>query len=234
MNTELFIEGLFPLLITGNRVEARRFVQETIVSGTTPEDLVAQGYWSLLHSINSLYRNDKLTCIAHRFSTRLLRSLVDQAQAKYTQKDRCSRSILMFCGSSEGDDLTGQIMADLAEADGYEVRFGGGGVAADEILAEVGEHRPDILLLFGSGASDAPHIRQIIDTVRSVGSCPNTQIAVGGGVFARATGLAEEIGADLWADDPYEMLERLHNEADRRATPDQRTVGRSVRDAAAA
>ena len=90
-------------------------------------------------------------------------------------------------------------MADLAEADGYEVRFGGGGVAADEILAEVGEHRPDILLLFGSGASDAPHIRQIIDTVRSVGSCPNTQIAVGGGVFARATGLAEEIGADLWA-----------------------------------
>ena len=52
---------------------------------------------------------------------------------------------------------------------------------------------------------------------------------VGGGVFNRAEGLAEEIGADLWAKRPQELLEKLVAQKDRRATADQRTVGRTRR-----
>jgi hypothetical protein len=55
------------------------------------------------------------------------------------------------------------------------------------------------------------------------------QIVVGGGVFNRAEGLAEEIGADLWARTPAELLERLESQAQRRATESQRTVGRNRR-----
>src|SRR5204862_7037140 len=113
-----------------------------------------------------------------------------------------------------------------AEADGCDMFFGGGGVANDEILAEVGERRPGILLMFASGAPDAPNIRQLIDTIREVGACPNMQIAVGGGVFNRALGLAEEIGVDLWARTPQELLQTLSMHKERRATAAQRTVGR--------
>jgi hypothetical protein len=55
------------------------------------------------------------------------------------------------------------------------------------------------------------------------------QIVVGGGVFSRAEGLAEEIGADLWARDPRELIDKLDAQKDRRATPEQRTVGRNRR-----
>jgi methanogenic corrinoid protein MtbC1 len=100
-------------------------------------------------------------------------------------------------------------VADLAEADGYEMFFGGGGIANDEILEEVNNRRPDILLLFSSGPRDAPNIRQLIDTIRGVNACPEMQIVVGGGIFNRAPGLAEEIGADLWATSPRELLTSL-------------------------
>ncbi|MCH2149994.1 MAG: hypothetical protein MK095_11230, partial [Phycisphaerales bacterium] len=83
------------------------------------------------------------------------------------------------------------------------------------------------LLLFSSSAQDAPHIRVLIDTVREVGACPNMQIVVGGGIFNRAEGLAEEIGADLWATTPTELIHKINTEPDRRATPEQRTVGQS-------
>ena len=52
------------------------------------------------------------------------------------------------------------------------------------------------------------------------------QIAVGGGVFNRADGLAEEIGADLWATTPLSLVEAMIAEPARRAVADQRTVGR--------
>ena len=65
------------------------------------------------------------------------------------------------------------------------------------------------------------------DTIRGVNACPNMQIVVGGGVFNRAPGLAEEIGADLWATNPMELIEKLSTHSTRRATAEQRTVGKT-------
>ncbi len=229
MNVEIQIERLFTTLITGNRVEARKMASETLEEGISPETLTHDIYWPTLEMVTKLYRADQLTCLAHHYASRLLRSLVDQAQIGYTQQPRRYCKILMFCGPGETDELAAQVVADLAEADGYEIFFGGGGVANDEILAEVGEHSPDILLMFASAPSDAPHIRQLIDTIRGVNACPNVQIVVGGGVFNRAEGLAEEIGADVWARTPRELLEKLVSQQGRRATAEQRTVGRNRR-----
>lgn len=234
MNHELLVERLFPLLIAGDRIGARTAVTEALSSGVTAEELAHQIYWPVLEMLGALYRKDQLTTLAHHYAVRMLRSLIDQAQAEYAQKSRRHRSVLLFCGTAEADELAAQMVADLAEADGYDIFFGGGGVANDEILAEVGERRPDILLMFASGAPDAPNIRQLIDTIREVGACPNMQIVVGGGVFNRAEGLAEEIGADLWARTPQELLQQLCSQKDRRATASQRTVGRQRQSARAA
>ena len=50
------------------------------------------------------------------------------------------------------------------------------------------------------------------------------QIICSGGVFNRAEGLAEEIGSDLFANNPLESLEILANYPGKRATPEQQTV----------
>lgn len=225
---EMTVERLFQALICGDRGQCRQIIQETVAaSRCTAEDLAHEVFWPVLEMINSLYRADQLTALAHHYSTRLLRALVDQAQAHYSQRARRNRKIVMFSGPSEADELAGQLVADLIEADGYDVHFAGGGIANDEILGEVGEQRPDVLLMFASAPSDAPNIRQLIDTIRGVNACPNMQIVVGGGVFNRAPGLAEEIGADLWATHPHELIEKLASESQRRASADQRTVGRT-------
>ncbi len=227
MNTQAMVERLFPMLITGDRNGARSTVQEWLGEGLVSEALTQEVYWPLLELVDDLFRRDQLTTLSHHYATRLLRSLVDQAQANYRQKDRCGRTMMLFCGGTEADDLAAQMVADLAEADGYEVSFGGGGIAYDELLGAVQEQQPDVLLMFSSAASDAPNIRRLIDTIRSIGACPDTQIAVGGGVFTRAQGLAEEIGADLWSNSPADMIARMNAEPTRRATADQRTVGQS-------
>lgn len=229
LSQENLIERLFQHLVSGDRVEARRLVSEALELEYDAETLAKHVYWPLMEMIASLYRADQISTLAHHYATRLLRSLVDQAQPKYTQRPARNRTICMFCGPAESDELAAQLVADLAEADGYTVFFAGGGIAGDEILAEVGVRRPDVLLLFSSGASDAPHIRQIIDTIRQVGALPEIQVVVGGGVFNRAPGLAEEIGADLWASSPEELVQAVLHNPDQRMHDEQRTVGRKRR-----
>ena len=78
-------------------------------------------------------------------------------------------------------------------------------------------------------ASTVPFTRVLIDRLHDIGVCPKLQIVAGGGVFNRADGLAEEIGADLWARTPQELVQTLAEQPERRMTADQRTVGRRRR-----
>ena len=226
MNTDLFIESLFASLVSGNRNASRRLVETAIDHDISADIIAREVFWPTINNITTLYRQDQMTRLAQQYATRALSGLISQNQDRYEAKPARGRSICMFCGPNELDDLSGRLIADLLEADGYEVTYGGGNIADDDIMAEVHERRPDILLMFSSGGSDAPGIRQLIDQIRGINAIPEMQIVVGGGIFNRAPGLAEEIGADLWATGPEDLMEQLEAYPEVRANLDDRTVGR--------
>jgi len=227
MNHELLVEQMFQVLISGDRAFARKIADTAFDTGIPAEQMTLEIYWPLLDTVHSLYRQDRITKLAQQYATRTLSSLIAQAQPRYEVKVERERNVCMFCGPSELEDLSGQLVADMLEADGYGVRFGGGQIAKDDILEELHSQKPDVLLIFAAGAQDAPMIRQLIDHVRSINAHPEMQIIVGGGIFNRAPGLAEEIGADLWASDPMDLLDQLENNAEVRADLSERTVGKS-------
>ncbi len=226
MNTDLFIENLFATLVSGDRSASRRLVDAAFDNGIDAGTLAREVFWPTLNNITTLYRQDQITRLAQQYATRSLSTMVSQVQPHYEISESRERTICMFCGPDELDDLSARLAADLLEADGYTVFFGGGNIAHDDILAEVHERKPDVLLMFSAGGADAPGLRQLIDHVRGINALPDMQIVVGGGIFNRAPGLAEEIGADLWASDPEDLLEELENNKDIRADLDARTVGR--------
>ncbi|GAB4554458.1 MAG: corrinoid protein [Phycisphaerales bacterium] len=225
MSTDALSERLFEALINGDRPMARAITTHALDSGLSYEELVSEVYYPTYETIAKLYRNDQLTRLAHHMATRLLRSLADQAAAGFEMLPSNGRTVTAFCGPTDADELGAQMAIDLVEREGFQTTFVGPGVAADEILAFVQNQQPDCLVIFASAPCDLPEIRELIDRMREIGACNGTQIIVGGGVFNRADGLAEEIGADLWASDPVSLVERMIEEPERRADESQRTVG---------
>jgi methanogenic corrinoid protein MtbC1 len=233
MDFEPLVENFFETLITGDRPTARDVVAAAQRGGTDARQMIRDLFWPTYQMIDRLQRADQIGCLAHHMAIRLLRVLVDQNAMGLECRGEKSRSIFAVCGPSETEELGAQMAVDLLESAGFSVTFGGSRIASDEILARVNEYKPDVLLMFSSAPTDLPQIRQLIDTIQEIGACPNLQVAVGGGVFTRAEGLAEEIGADIWAKSPMEMVDRLIEEPARRAAVTQRTVGRTRRRRAA-
>lgn len=231
MNVETLTLRLFEALIDGDRRTARGIIRDRFDEGTPAETILVDLLWPTHEMIERLFRSDQLSVLCHNMATRLLRVLVDQTSRELIDlgSQGKGRRVLAMCGPDEQNELGAQMAVDLLEAHDFQVCFAGGGVAQDEIVGRIHETRPEILLWFSSAPGDLPQIRQMIDHLHEIGACPDIQIAVGGGVFARAEGLAEEIGADLWADHPLEMVDILIHDAEHRAPEDQRTVGRAKR-----
>ncbi len=229
MNTQVLIERLFETLISGDRNAARSLVQEATRSNVPAETLIGEILWPTYEMVEKLYRSDQMTTLSHHLATRLLRVLCDQAAQGLQMQPRNGKRIFAVCGPTDADELAGQIASDLLEREGYTITYAGGGIATDELLGHVQESQPDTLLLFASAPSDLPSIRGLIDTFHEIGAVRKLQIVVGGGVFNRAEGLAEEIGADLWATSPIELVRTMVENPEKRAQASQHSVGRKRR-----
>jgi MerR family transcriptional regulator, light-induced transcriptional regulator len=216
-------------LIAGDRNACRGVVDQALNVGVTPYDLLTQLIWPTMELLQTLYRDDRINMSQLNMATRLNRSLTDQICARLSRSEAKNKKVLIFCGDDEPEELGGQICADLFDADGWTVKFAGGGVPEDEVLNLIGEFRPDLTIMFGTLPSGVPAVRKLIDYLREVNSCPEMQVMCCGGIYKRAEGLSDEIGADLYAPDAGEAVQVANANPSKKATVDQQTVGRMRR-----
>lgn len=226
---DVLLERFFTALISGDRAAARGVVHEALDADCSAQQITMGLFWPTLQHVQNLRRADQLAALGYAFAIRTLRQQIDQNQMRLDQKPNRDERVLLVCGDEMGEELAAQIACDLLEADGYEMYFAGGGIAVDEVAARVAEVRADRLVIFGATAAIVPGTRALIDRLQEIGANEGLQVILGGGVFNRADGLAEEIGADLWALDPQELVEVMDEEPERRMSMDQRTVGRNRR-----
>jgi MerR family transcriptional regulator, light-induced transcriptional regulator len=216
-------------LLGGDRQQARQVIEDCLNCGVSPADILNKLVWPVMESIQQLYKDDQISKAGLNFATRLNRMVADQMAGKLEYAKPNGKKVMIFCGDDEPEELGGQICADLFDASGYEVRFAGGGVPNDEVLALIGEYRPQLLILFATRPAGVPGVRKLIDYLREVNSNPDMQVMCCGGIYKRAEGLAEEIGADLYAPDAADAVRIVSDNPMQRASLDQQTVGRTRR-----
>jgi methanogenic corrinoid protein MtbC1 len=216
-------------LLAGDRAQAREVIEDCANCGVEAAEILNKLVWPVMEQIQLLYKDNQISKAGLNFATRINRMIADQQAARLEFADKNGKRVMIFCGDDEPEELGGQICADLFDAAGYEVRFAGGGVPNDEILSLVGEFRPQVLIMFATRPSGVPAVRRLIDYLREVNSNPEMQILCCGGIYKRAEGLAEEIGADLYAPDAADAVRIVSDNPLQKASLDQQTVGRNRR-----
>jgi MerR family transcriptional regulator, light-induced transcriptional regulator len=202
---EIIARYLEPLL-RGDRKACRSVIEETMQKGIPANSIYTEMIWPIMVEIENLFRRDKISIIQEHLATRVNRTIIDQLQNKLPRRPQRNKKIAICCASEEIQELGAQMMTDLFESDGWEVRFIGGGLTNEDILSFANDYVPDILLIYGTTPRQAPEVRRFIDTVKSVNAWPDMRIMVSGGLFNRAEGLWEEMEADLYASTAVEAL----------------------------
>jgi methanogenic corrinoid protein MtbC1 len=219
------LEQYLTKLLEGDRSACRAIIETTLQSGIPANTVYMDIIWPIMLEINRLHEKDIISSAQEAFATRINRTIVDQLQNKLPRRPDRGKRIVVCSTSAEQGELGAQMTSDLFESDGWESRFLGSSVDNDDILSFVHDYRPDVLVLYGVAAGEAPRIRALIDKIKSVNACPGMKIMVSGGLFNRAEGLWEEIGADMFAATGSEAVRVATADREERPVP-QRTIKR--------
>ncbi|NLH15424.1 MAG: hypothetical protein GX455_02485 [Phycisphaerae bacterium] len=223
-----FLERYLSALLAGNRFQSRLVIEEALQMGIPANRVYMDIIWPIMIEIEKLHSRELIDSAQEAFASRINRTIVDQLQNKLPRKPERNKRIVICSSPDENAELGGQMVTDMFESDGWDSRFLGGRVNHEDILSFIHEFRPDILLFYGLTPPQMPDIRHMIDRIRSINAFPNMKIMLSGGVFNRAEGLWEEIGADLFAPNAEDAL-RVASDENTEVNKPLRTIKRRKR-----
>lgn len=218
MPEPLLTQFMQPLL-AGRRSETFGLIQGAVRNGQPAEHLLCEVIWPAMSQIERLYNDDRINMAVANMATRICRTAADQLQLGLARNPALGKRVLIACADHMQEELGAQIIADLFQSQGWDVYFIGGGVPHDEIMQLVGQVSPHLLVIFGTHPQAVPSVRALIERIREIGVCPSMNILVSGGVFNRADGLWEEVGADVFATDARAVIETARDLGPRKAAP---------------
>ena len=196
-------------LLAGRRSECFDLIHDALSEGHSARDLANDVVWPAMTQIDRLYRDDRIEAVLENMATRINRTVADQLQARLPREARRGKRVIVVCATERCQEIAGQMVADQFQASGWDVFLIGADVPNDELLKLVGDQRPHAMLIYGTQPADVPAARQLVELIRDIGVCPTMNIVASGGVFNRVDGLWQEVGADAFADNPREVVERV-------------------------
>jgi methanogenic corrinoid protein MtbC1 len=206
-------------LLAGRRAECFSLIADAIDHGHDAEGVAYDVVWPALAQIERLYRDDRVDRAIDNMACRINRTVTDQLQAHLPRRLPNGKRIIISAADEAREEIGAQMLADLLQSDGWDVYLLGAGVPQDELLRLVGQLRPNVLLIYGTQPPEVPGVRRLVELIREIGVCPTMNVVVSGGVFNRVDGLWQEVGADVFAAPPREVVLTINELGPRQPGP---------------
>ena len=176
--TEPLLTSYLQPLLAGRRAECFEMIQKALHAGRDARKLIFDVLWPAMAQVERLYRDDRINTAVDNMATRINRTVADQLQVRLSTSPPDGRRILVTCADEPREELGAQMIADLFQAEGWDVFFAGGGIPYDEMVTLIGQLRPNVLLMFGTQPESVPLVRQFVLTLREIGVCPTMNVVV--------------------------------------------------------
>jgi methanogenic corrinoid protein MtbC1 len=140
--------------------------------------------------------------LASAISSRVVSSL---SSARRLERPWRGRAVVSAV-ANEFHELGAWMVADLLEADGWEVSYLGANAPIEDLVSLVQARRPVLLALSVTMPFNLDRARAIIAAARAPPLTPPLRVLVGGRAFNLQPGSWQEVGADAWAKDAGEAV----------------------------
>ena len=206
MDDQEIIELMFEDLYDGYADEIVEETNELLGRGWTPYDTLTKGLVAGMEIVGRDFRDGILfvpevlmAAKAMKAGMAILRPLLAETGA--------AKVGTMVIGTVKGDihDIGKNLVSMMMEGAGFEVIDLGINNSAEEYLAAIEEHNPEILGMSALLTTTMPYMRVVIDSLKSKGIREDMIVLVGGAPLNEA--FAEDIEADAYCRDAAVAVE---------------------------
>src|SRR5262249_13124515 len=193
-------------LLTGGRRDALDIVvEEGLWLGIPVTSLYLDVVQPALYEIGRLWQCGLMSAVHASLAAEISRMALVQLHPHLPCEPNNGRPVVLACVEGETHDIAAHMVADFLEMAGFDVRFLGGNVPTETLVALIEEQPPALLALSATVTSSLGALRRVVKSVKRAGrGC--VPIAAGGQIFVSRPELRTELDVALYASDPEELI----------------------------
>ena len=200
----LFLQALLERDARG----ARDVIERAVEAGVPVPDVYTEIFEPVLGEVGHLWAIDEINVAQEHFATSVTQDLIATLGPRIRVPPTQGRLAIVTSAPDELHQLGVQMVANLLEAEAWEVCSLGAATPAADLIQLVEMECPDLVALSASTAGRLPGVAEVLPMLAAVR--PRPFIVVGGRLFtAEAGDLARELGADLVISDARKLVTAL-------------------------
>jgi MerR family transcriptional regulator, light-induced transcriptional regulator len=181
-------------ILHGQRRAAVGVAMETVRQGHSLTDVYADILQDSMYEVGRLWETNRITVAQEHMATAVTQYVIAHLYP-LIQPAKPQRGKMVIAGvEGERHQVGPNIVADVLESAGWDVRFLGADIPAASVLEAVEEHRADVLGISATMLFNIPNVRRLIAQTRAVPG-RNVRVILGGAAFRAAPELYKELGA---------------------------------------
>ena len=194
------LQALAEAVINGDRDGVARLAQEAVDEGVGPESIVNEGLIVGMDEVGRRFKANEFYVPEVLIAARAMHAGMDIVNPLLAESGIEPRGRVLI-GTVQGDlhDIGKNLVAMMLEGGGYEVIDLEVDVPADQFVAAVNEHSPNVVAMSALLTTTMPAMKDTIEAFEAAGVRQQIKIMIGGAPVTQD--YADEIGADGYAPD---------------------------------
>jgi MerR family transcriptional regulator, light-induced transcriptional regulator len=192
-------------ILSGNRNAAYDVALEAVESGLSVPDVYMELLQFAHYEVGRLWESNVISVATEHIATAVTQGVLARLYALLPAATTFRGDAIVTGVEGELHQLGANMVADVIESDGWNVRFLGCQVPHGDVLQLVESSRPSLVGISATMKFSIPRVAKLIAHIRALGG-KDTTILVGGGAFRNEHELWREIGADGFGGDLREAL----------------------------
>ncbi|HEX8679910.1 MAG TPA: cobalamin-dependent protein [Chthoniobacterales bacterium] len=170
-------------ILAGRRREALTVAREAVRQGHTVAGVYVHVFQEALYEVGRLWERGRITVAQEHMATATVQYVIAQMYSELPLAARARGKAIVTGVQGEFHQVGANIVADMLEMDGWNVRFLGTNMPHRGILAAIEEGGVDLLGISATMLFNLPQVRALVHEVREKLGAGAPRIVVGGGAF---------------------------------------------------
>jgi methanogenic corrinoid protein MtbC1 len=160
----------------------------------------------VMEEIGLMWENDRINSAEEHLATSMVGRILSGLYPLLPFSASARGKAVVTSAPNEYHELGGRMLADMLEADGWDILFLGSNTPPEALLDMVVKQRPRFLAISLTMSFGLERVEKIIRSVRENPLLQDLRVMVGGAAFNADPDLWRQVGADAWAADSRQAV----------------------------
>jgi methanogenic corrinoid protein MtbC1 len=188
-------------LLEGDHRRCLRFAEEHVAGKQDLERFYLDVVQPAMVEVGRMWECGEVSVAQEHLASSMVSRVMASLYPRILTADHTMGKALVTTAPNEFHEIGARMLADLLEADGWDVDFLGANTPRHDLVRMLAERKPFMLMISVSMAFNLVRARSVIEAVRNCSELEGVRVMVGGRAFQEDEPLWYVLGADGFAQD---------------------------------